>query len=123
MMTRPQTRDSAWFFKNVEPPGYSVYKGNGGCTGLNDYIGTHSLQECANMCSMDSACVSIEYLVSQNRCHLSNDCVYEMTLQADNNAWDFYQKNVDDEDEDECPILPFAQAKVSSSLHYFLTVH
>lgn len=104
---------SQWYFKDIDPPGYAKYT-TGGCDGgvSQDLatVKTDSVQECANLCSMDPSCISFAYRkTGSTTCLLSSTCDYEKSIQKDGDAWNLYTK---EDNEDVCPFLPYSQAEV-----------
>jgi len=114
--TDPDVR-SIWYFKNIAPPSYKKYGESLCTTGSSNLANTNanSVQECANQCSENHECVSFAYPTTNGstKCRLSSTCV-EYSGMSDDSGWDTYAKKDgdDDEDEDICPFLPFAQAEV-----------
>ena len=124
-MTDPNPA-SQWYFKNVSPPSYMKYAGRLCTTGSSDLASTNanSVQECANQCSENRDCVSIAYQkTGSTECRLSSTC-HEYNDMSDDSGWDTYVKRDEDDDEDEdvCPFLPFAQAEVCSSMSYLRAI-
>jgi len=80
--------------------GYTYYS-TGGCAGRNELATTTggSLQDCADSCTNDSRCVSFEYGKADSnpsdswytKCQRSTSCNdYSLTLQNENDPFDFY---------------------------------
>ena len=118
---------SQWYFKNVAPPSYKKFAGrictvssSLGATNLLSGLTTDFVQECANNCSEDRDCESFSYRINENKgCLLFSTC-REYNDMYNDSEWDTYVKKDEDDDEDQdvCPFLPFAQAEVCCFISY-----
>ena len=122
--------EGLWYFKhmNIAPPGYSVYSDRKCTRGMDDRTKTFTAQECANLCSTNQACELFSYGyagVDDDNCFLSLADLSSVESDCDDlPQWNlFVKKDADDHDDNgECPVMPFAQAEVSSEWRflYFL---
>lgn len=113
-----------WFFKHVHPSGYTFYPASH-CKNekeIQDETHVNSVQECANLCSTDRGCVSFIYDVPQKDCRLFSICdsheEMESLEQEITSLTGLYIKEEVD-DNDECPIMFFDKAEVSSYDNFF----
>lgn len=127
------SRDATdWYFKHyyIVPTGYEQHSANYGCEIPADddpwkFQDIPTVQECANLCSMNDECVSFAYSCSgpgcsydfgYNRCWLSRTCsdLLHTNFQSGTYTFNWFKKKDEfQQDETECLFMPFKEAKVS----------
>lgn len=119
-----------WYFKHyyIVPTGYEQHSANYGCEIPADddpwkFQDIPTVQECANLCSMNDECVSFAYSCSgpgcsydfgYNRCWLSRTCsdLLHTNFQSGTYTFNWFKKKDEfQQDETECLFMPFKEAK------------
>ena len=122
-LTEPATTRT-WYFKHydIQPVGYSMHD-TGGCASQNDLaenVQGLTVQECANLCSADSSCVSFAYRKLGSAavwgCSLSTTCSdLSMTVNDPDDPMNVYFRNDNNDEDEECLFMTYGHAEVRRS--------